>query len=277
MVPFQRDPCSGSATSRRVDRAVGPQPTAIEDHLVDPARCRSYGRRSACEARAKRFGTARRADPADRDVRREVALLGREAERRRAPSRPRLGDRHRGPRRARPTHTTRGRFGSGTRRARGTRASKAASVAELSRERRRSICGTLALAHVAEKLDRQVDGFARTPSARRRRRRELRLHGPQRARITSAAGRMARKRADHRRCRAVALLANQQGFFRASPERVAPHPVERDLRGEQLHPVARAPELIAARDRDARPAAKPDAHRADRLLSACRRRGRRCR
>src|SRR5439155_1487442 len=35
------------------------------------------------------------------------------------------------------------------------------------------------------------------------------------------------------------------------PERMATEPVERDLGGEELHPVARAPELVAARRRAA--------------------------
>src|SRR5437899_9849631 len=48
-------------------------------------------------------------------------------------------------------------------------------------------------------------------------------------------------------------------------ERVAPDPVERHLRGEQLHPVARAPELVAARHH-ARLRREPEARRPDRLL-----------
>src|SRR5437867_947449 len=48
-------------------------------------------------------------------------------------------------------------------------------------------------------------------------------------------------------------------------ERVPAQPVEPRLRGEQLHPVARAPQLVAARDR-ARRRREPEAHGADRLL-----------
>src|SRR5436309_7386363 len=48
-------------------------------------------------------------------------------------------------------------------------------------------------------------------------------------------------------------------------ERVAPDPVERHLRGEQLYPVARAPQLVATRDH-ARLRREPEAHRPDRLL-----------
>src|SRR5262245_59782606 len=48
-------------------------------------------------------------------------------------------------------------------------------------------------------------------------------------------------------------------------EQVPADPLQRDLRGEQLHPVARAPELIAHGD-GLRSRGEPDAHGADRLV-----------
>src|SRR6185295_10999047 len=57
----------------------------------------------------------------------------------------------------------------------------------------------------------------------------------------------------------------QRRLDERQPEDVAAETVERDLRGEELHPVARAPELVAPRDGPALPR-EPWVDRADRLL-----------
>src|SRR5690242_7486512 len=62
------------------------------------------------------------------------------------------------------------------------------------------------------------------------------------------------------------LLRTEEARLRdREPEEVASHPVERHLRREELHPLARAPELVAARD-DARLGREAEADRPDRLL-----------
>src|SRR5581483_4844228 len=57
------------------------------------------------------------------------------------------------------------------------------------------------------------------------------------------------------------------GFAQRQAQRVAAQPVQSDLRRQQLHPVARAPELIAARG-TRRAADQRDAHRAYRAVGA---------
>src|SRR5439155_15959402 len=66
--------------------------------------------------------------------------------------------------------------------------------------------------------------------------------------MTSSVGRMARKARIMNVASAAGarLLADQQRFLGAAPERVPADPIEGDLRGEEPNPVACAPKLVAA-------------------------------